>query len=140
MADLIREMPIPYEPKRKNRWVLNLIDNKNDIHEWVISKTSRPKFVKKGFFVKQFQVEPMRVELRDPICPSTSQVLYQVLLEDKPLDFTLEMLDPTGVVVEKWNLTQCMLLEVDFGELDYAKDELATCSIVFKPEIADLIY
>ena len=43
----------------------------------------------------------------------------------------LEMLDPTGVVVEKWILEGCFITDLNFNELDYSRDELATitCSL-----------
>jgi hypothetical protein len=36
------------------------------------------------------------------------------------------MLDPTGVVVEKWILQGTFITNLNFGDLDYARDELAT--------------
>jgi hypothetical protein len=36
------------------------------------------------------------------------------------------MLDPTGVVVEKWILEGCFLTSLNFGDLNYSQDELAT--------------
>jgi hypothetical protein len=43
----------------------------------------------------------------------------------------LEMLDPTGVVVEKWKLEGCFITDLNFNELDYSRDDLAsiTCSL-----------
>ena len=40
-------------------------------------------------------------------------------------DVELEMLDPTGVVVQKWILQGTMLTNVDFGSLDYSSSDLA---------------
>jgi hypothetical protein len=42
---------------------------------------------------------------------------------------TIEMLDPTGVVVEKWDIINATIDSVDFGQLDVALDELATCKL-----------
>ena len=41
------------------------------------------------------------------------------------------MLDPTGVVVEKWIIQGCFLTSLNFGDLDYNNDALAqiTCSL-----------
>jgi hypothetical protein len=36
------------------------------------------------------------------------------------------MLDPTGVVVEKWILQGTFITNLNFGDLDYSRDELAT--------------
>jgi hypothetical protein len=46
-------------------------------------------------------------------------------------DIELDMLDPTGVVVEKWSIVGAFLTDLNFGDLDYNRDELATitCSL-----------
>jgi hypothetical protein len=41
-------------------------------------------------------------------------------------DIELEMLDPTGVVVEKWIIQGTFLTSLDFGTLDYSQDAIAT--------------
>ncbi len=43
------------------------------------------------------------------------------------------MLDPTGVVVQKWILQGTQLNDADFGSLDYSSDSLAeiTCTLRF---------
>ena len=45
----------------------------------------------------------------------------------------LEMLDPTGVVVQKWILQGTQLNDADFGGLDYNSSDLAdiTCTLRF---------
>ena len=40
MADLLMKMPIPYEPKRKNRFIMSF--NDLGINEWFVESTSRP--------------------------------------------------------------------------------------------------
>jgi hypothetical protein len=46
-------------------------------------------------------------------------------------DIELEMLDPTGVVVEKWILQGTFITDLNFNELDYNNDALASidCSL-----------
>ena len=41
MADLLMKMPIPYEPKRQNRFILRF-DSSLGINEWFVESTSRP--------------------------------------------------------------------------------------------------
>ena len=45
-----------------------------------------------------------------------------------------------GDVVEKWEVRGCEILEVDFGELSYEKNKIATCSILIKPKTAKLVF
>ena len=41
MADLLMKMPIPYEPKKKNRFILRFPSSLG-INEWYVESTSRP--------------------------------------------------------------------------------------------------
>ncbi len=41
MADLLMKMPIPYEPKRKNRFIMTF-DSSLGINSWYVESTSRP--------------------------------------------------------------------------------------------------
>jgi hypothetical protein len=52
----------------------------------------------------------------------------------------LEMLDPTGVVVEKWILEGTFLSDVNFDSLGYGTDALATISAVLRMDRCILVY
>ena len=155
MADLLMKMPIPYEPKRQNRFILRFPSNLG-INEWFVESTARPhirigsteiQFLNTSTFVAgRFNWEPIPVTFRDPIGPSASQALMEwVRLHSESVtgrqgyaagykkDVELEMLDPTGVVVQKWILQSCQLNDVDFGGLDYSSSDLAdiTCTLRF---------
>jgi hypothetical protein len=47
-------------------------------------------------------------------------------------DVELELLDPTGVVVQKWMLQGTQLNDADFGTLDYNSDSLAEISCTLR--------
>ena len=55
-------------------------------------------------------------------------------------DVELEMLDPTGAVVQKWILKNAFLTNVDFGDLSYGDDGLATITGTLKMDYAILCY
>jgi hypothetical protein len=55
-------------------------------------------------------------------------------------DIDLELLDPTGVVVEKWLLQQCFITSLNFGELDYSRDDLANIDVSLRMDRCILIY
>jgi len=42
MADLLMKMPLPYEPKRQNRFILRFKDAMG-INEWFVESAARPK-------------------------------------------------------------------------------------------------
>jgi hypothetical protein len=50
------------------------------------------------------------------------------------------MLDPTGVVVEKWILQGTFLTKLDFGDLDYSKDDIATINATLRMDRCILVY
>jgi hypothetical protein len=50
------------------------------------------------------------------------------------------MLDPTGVVVEKWILEGTFLSDVNFDALQYSSDALATISATLRMDRCVLVY
>jgi hypothetical protein len=52
----------------------------------------------------------------------------------------LEMLDPTGVVVEKWILEGTFLTDVSFGDLGYSNDGLVQISASLRMDRCILVY
>ena len=122
--------------------------------EWYVSSAARPnakinateiQFLNTSTYVAgRFTWQELRVTFRDPIGPSASQALMEWFrLHAESVtgrmgyaagykkDIELEMLDPTGVVVEKWILQGTFITDINFNELDYSKDDLATitCSL-----------
>jgi hypothetical protein len=52
----------------------------------------------------------------------------------------LEMLDPTGVVVEKWILEGAWLSDVNFDSLAYNSDAIASITATLRPDRCILVY
>lgn len=148
MANLLMKMPVPYEPKKQNRFILRFPSSLG-INEWFVISSSRPKiaigeveipFLNTSTWVAgRFTWDAIDVTFKDPIGPSAAQALMEwVRLHAESVtgrmgyaagykkDIELEMLDPTGVVVEKWILEGCFLTSLNFGDLNYSQDELAT--------------
>ena len=162
MADLLMRMPVPYEPKKKNRFILRFPSSLG-INEWFVISTSRPKvtineveipFLNTSTYVAgRFNWESIDVTFKDPIGPSAAQALMEwVRLHAESVtgrmgyaagykkDIELEMLDPTGVVVEKWILQGTFLTNVDFGSLEYSDDEIADISATLRMDRCILVY
>jgi hypothetical protein len=55
-------------------------------------------------------------------------------------DIELEMLDPTGVVVEKWILQGTFLTDLNFNELDYSRDDIATITASLRMDRCIQVY
>ena len=162
MADLLMKMPIPYEPKRQNRFILRFPSTLG-INEWFVESTSRPHitinpveipFLNTSTFVAgRFNWQTINVTFRDPIGPSASQALMEwVRLHAESVtgrmgyaagykkDIDLEMLDPTGVVVEKWILYGTFLTDVNFNTLAYNADAIATIAATLRMDRCVLVY
>ena len=162
MADLLMKMPIPYEPKRENRWILRFPSSLG-INEWYVETTSRPKltiasteiqFLNTSTYVAgRFTWGELPVTFRDPIGPSASQAVMEWIrlcaesvtgrmgyAAGYKKNVDLEMLDPTGVVVEKWILYGTFLTDVNFNTLAYNADALATISTTLRMDRCVLVY
>jgi len=162
MADLLMKMPIPYEPKRENRWILRFPSSLG-INEWYVETTSRPKltiaateiqFLNTSTYVAgRFTWGELPVTFRDPIGPSASQAVMEWIrlcaesvtgrmgyAAGYKKNVDLEMLDPTGVVVEKWILYGTFLSDVNFNQLDYKTDGLATITATLRMDRCVLVY
>jgi len=161
MADLLMKMPIPYEPKRKNRFIMSF--NDLGINEWYVESTSRPSLTigstaidflnTKTYVAGKYEWGEISVTFRDPIGPSASQALMEwVRLHAESVtgrmgyaagykrDIFLSLLDPTGVVIEKWVLKNTFLTKVDFQGLSYSEDGLVTIQASLRPDYCVLLY
>ena len=133
------------------------------INEWFVETTNRPKITIKSteipflntkrYVAGIYEWGTIGVTLRDPIGPSAAQAMMEwVRLHAESVtgrmgyaagykkDIELEMLDPTGVVIEKWSLIQCFLTDVDFGSLAYSDDALAGITLTLRPDYCVLLY
>jgi hypothetical protein len=129
-----------HEPKRKNRWLVHFPAHFK-IEPWCVSKTQRPsvKIVEKRFLGIRMGTTldwgKIEFEFIDPISPSISESLH-ALMEDElteVFDYKLEMLDPTGKVVETWEIKDCEIISIDLGTLFYGSNDIAKCFMTVKP-------
>ena len=162
MSDLLIKMPLQYEPLRNNRWVMRFPSDLG-IQEWTLVSASRPRLSQNEteiqflntstWVVGRYTWDAIDVVLRDPIAPSTSQAVMEwVRLHSESVtgrqgyaagykrDIELDMLDPTGVVVQKWILHNTFVTNMNGGELSYTNDDLATVTITLRMDYCVLAY
>lgn len=162
MSDLLIKMPLNYEPLRKNRWVFRFPSDLG-IQEWWLSSASRPRINQNEteiqflntstWVIGRYLWDTIDLTFRDPIGPSASQAIMEwIRLHSESVtgrqgyaagykrDIELEMLDPTGVVVQKWILKNAMLTNVNFGDLSYSSDDLAEITATVRMDYAILCY
>jgi hypothetical protein len=155
-------MPVPYEPKRQNRFILRF-DSSLGINEWYVESTSRPsitinpveiQFLNTSTYVAgRFTWGTINVKFRDPIGPSASQALMEwVRLCAESVtgrmgyaagykkDIDLELLDPPGAVVQKWRLEGTFISSANFGSLDYSSNDIADITVTLRPDRCILVY
>ena len=159
---LLTRMPLQYEPLRKNRFILRFPSDLG-IQEWYLESASRPSINQQKteiqflntstYVVGRYTWDDIQVTFRDPIGPSASQAVMEwVRLISESVsgrqgyaagykrDVELEMLDPTGAVVQKWILKNAFLTQVNFGDLSYSDDGLATITATMAMDYAILCY
>lgn len=162
MSDLLLKMPLNYEPLKKNRWLFRFPSDLG-IQEWWMTSASRPSITQRDveipflntstYVLGRYTWETIEVNLRDPIGPSATQAVMEwVRLHSESVtgrqgyaagykrDVEIEMLDPTGVTVQKWVLKNCMVTNVNFGDLNYDSDDLANISMTLRFDYAICLY
>ena len=134
MATVSEKMPLPYEPKRNNRWLITF-PSEYGIQQWWLASASRPSYQIKRYsiFGKTLWTKRVYDDLvlvfNDPIGPSASRAIYKMIEVNKPMDIILELLDPTGVVIEKWSISDCQTNKVHFGHLSMKDDSIAKITL-----------
>jgi soluble cytochrome b562 len=149
------------EPKKQNRFYVTL-QKELDIPEWVIKSAERPKFKFNGYHLIP---EPIKLSFYDPISPSTTQRLWEILIgisdiesgtqveehlkveyqkEFKDItngfDYTMEILDPIGHTVEKWEIKKAIIKNIDFGSFSWDKDDPCEITMTVLPSKVTLIF
>lgn len=160
--DLLLRAPLSYEPLRKNRFLFRFPSDLG-IQEWWVSSASRPTMTAAAteipflntstWVIGRYTWDEITVTLRDPIGPSASQAVMEwVRLASESVtgrqgyavsykrDVVIEMLDPTGTAVSQWVLKNTMPVTVNFGELSYDDDALATIEITMRPDYCILSF
>lgn len=162
MNDLLIKMPLVFEPLRNNRWVMRFPSDLG-ISEWMLDSAARPNleigsieipFLNTSTYVAgRYKWNEISLTFRDPIAPSASQALMEWLrliaesvtgrmgyAAGYKRDVELEMLDPNGVVVQKWIMKNAWIRVYNGGSLKYNDDQLATITTNLVMDYAILAY
>lgn len=160
--DLLIKSPLTYEPLRNNRWLMRFPSDLG-IMEWTLATAARPSLTQNEteiqflntsrWVIGRYTWDTIEITIRDMIGPSGSQAVMEwARLSSESVtgrqgyaagykrDVELEMLDPSGVCVQKWLLKDTMLTNVNFGALDYSDDSIATITATLRPDYCILLY
>lgn len=148
-----------YEPKRSNQWIISI----DGIDSFTAVSTKRPTFTTeehvidyintKRYVAGKRTYETMELTLMDPIVPSAMQkvmewnsLIYQPetgrmgYISFYMKEIVLKLLDPMGVVVEKWTIHNAFITSNDFGSLDYTTGEPLKLTITIRFDYSTLEY
>ena len=142
-----------FETKRQNRWILSFAND--EFPAFTLKTVSRPQFTiepividyinSKRYLAGKGEWGTIAMTLHDPIAPSSSQrVMEWIRLSHETISgrdgyasfykksFSLEMLDPVGAPVEKWDIRGAWITEATFGDLSYETAENAEISLTIR--------
>lgn len=117
-----------YEPKKENRFFLKFPEELG-IKNYFVSEFNRPVYNLNNYDVT---FDPFKVVLYDPIGPSTTQIVMDLIRKKPIFNCKIEMLDPVGTVVEEWEILNCKITKVDFGVLSYKSNEPVKITLWFE--------
>ena len=120
-----------YESKRENRFIVKF-PLEFEIPEWSVIDISYPSFYNEW--------DDIKISFIDIIgSGSTSNALYDLIkkFEGKSnvelFTFTINSLDPTGVIIDEWEIKVKEILNVNFGIGDCRSYENRSTSLIIKP-------
>ncbi len=157
---MLRPIPVDLQPKQSNLFVLEFPADL-DFAEWMVQTAGRPKIIFNEIDIRYMNThtymagsvtfETMEITFIDVIGPSTSQKVMDWIrmhfesstgkmgyATNYKKDLVLKILDPTGEVVEKWQILGAFITSADFGELNMTSDELINVSVTIRYDRAVL--
>lgn len=162
MPNLLIDMPINYEPLKKNRFLVRFPSSMG-INEWWVQTAQRPNYTANEveipflntskWVLGRYVWEPITITFRDPIGPSATQALIEwVRLHSESLtgrqgyaagykkDFEIDLLDPTGATVQRWKVFGGMITNMNNGDLGYSDDSLADITLTIRPDYCENVF
>lgn len=162
MSDTLFKAPVVYEPLRNNRFVFEFPSD-TGIQTWWVQSGALPSmnqnivempFLNTSTWVLgRYTWNELNITFRQFIGPSTSQGLMEwVRLGSESVtgrqgyaagykrNVVIGLLDPSNVVVSKWVLVNAFPGPINFGNLAYDTDSIATVECTFRYDYAILLY
>jgi hypothetical protein len=148
-----------FEPKMKNRYVMEI----DGIPSYLIKAAARPSITFETVVLDHINIkrklqgkgdwQDITITLYDPIVPSGAQsVMEWVRLGHESItgrrgyadfykkDISFYMLGPVGDKIEQWTLKGALLTSVNFGDLAFDSNEVATIELGIAYDYALLEY
>lgn len=159
VLDVSSLLPNRFEPKRKNRWILQI----EGIDAFLLSTASRPTVTTEEiempfvnsvrYLASKTRFNTINVTLKDGIAPSAAQQVMEWIrlcmetvsgragyADFYKRDIQLKMVDPVGTVVELWDIKGAFIRSANFGELSYDDHGAAEIQLEIRFDQAVLQY
>lgn len=127
---------ISYEPKRNNRFYVELPEKYN-IPSWSVFSITKPKYdcISNSW-------KPIKATFLDIVDPKIHKSIYQIYIDYKELnpfdeidfEFKIIIVNTTGHVIEEWNIIVDTIEFINFGALSHGDDEVSKIKIKFIPK------
>ena len=149
----------PYEPKLKNRFIMELGDT--GIPAFTIKTVQRPQITFDEVVLEHMNLtryvkgkgrwQTLQITLYDPIVPSAAaSVIDWVRLHHESStgrdgyqdaykkNVTFQLLGPVGDIIEKWTLNGTYISDAAFGDLDFADSNPVEITLTLRYDYAEL--
>lgn len=127
-----------FEPMRVNRFLVTFPQSFN-IPQYFVRMASRPTHVMVN---NVSSWDDMSFVLYDPIAPSMSRTIYELMVDESiydPIVLKLQLLDPVGTIVSDWTIYG-RINTIDFSNLDYSNDDVTDITLNMSVSNAILNY
>ena len=135
------KVPVQNEPKLYNNFEL-IFPEETGIPSYMVQTFEKPKFkasIKENHNPEYNTYEitggswlPIKVKILENIDNSTLKGV-QHLIKNK-FNMKLNELDGPECVLNTWLITECRVVSVDYGNLDYGNDDLSMITVEIKPK------
>ena len=130
---------IVYEPMKKNRFLVIFPKQFGYLESFCVSSTQRPSWEMPNGWCD------ITIRLMDLVSHSTTKRLWDFIRwqeketnRETALLFVIESLDPTGLVIERWEIFG-LVIRIEFEELAYDSDDVSSTKVTIAPISVDLI-
>lgn len=128
----IKKISTPLEPKKSNRWLVELPDNFN-LEKWEINHVTPLRFIRDEETGKYKWADTV-ITIINTISHNPAQKLSN-LIESKKFNnfnFKVTMLGPVGDEVEVRHYKACNIKDINFGATDYTDDKVNKIKITLE--------
>ena len=125
------KVPVQNEPKLYNNFEL-IFPEETGIPSYMVQTFEKPKLKINESDSRFGNWLPIKVKILENIDNSTLKGV-QHLIKNK-FNMKLNELDGPGCVLNTWLITECRVVSVDYGNLDYGNDDLSMITVEIKPK------